>query len=320
MSAVRRCAPTLAALLLIAGPVRAAVVVSWGGDYVAETRASARGRSGKAAPFNTGDAVNDGIRKAYPFSLTQPLSPAVGADYGGTCATFYGGHADASNGRATYFGVEQIAEVRDAGLADLLHFGATSNENWDHWLASYVAWLRDDFLVDPAETVGFAPTSDLRIDGLRLVTGDVARNFQALRWFAALADGSFYLSEDVTGEENLAAATAYTAGDFASLGWEAVVLQESKYDGMYVEGGAFATPTAALADVVAIGFMVQAYGTSGAGTDRDIQYYQVAEFEVTAQSAAPEPATLALVAFGGLVLLRRRGQVPAGFTPTSRSA
>jgi hypothetical protein len=295
----------IVALLAFGPAADAELIVNWGGDYVSAAQNSPRGTSNGTAPFDTDDDVNDGLRNSYPFDLDAALNPAIGGDYSGPSARFYGGHADAREAGAWYFGVQQQVSVQDRIGGDTIRLAATANEGGNHFLASYLVWKKEDFLGGAASAdVGFDAASDWRIDRITLTLADVEKpdGYHTLRWWAC-SGGSCFVSDDVTGGDNLADDTACGTTDFSTLLWTASLVADGSFDRMYVNSGTFDTASSALSDITAVGFVVQGYGSSGAASDRMLQYHEVSSFEV---SAVPEPATFAVLAAGLLALSRRR--------------
>ncbi|MGC9453127.1 MAG: PEP-CTERM sorting domain-containing protein [Oceanipulchritudo sp.] len=254
-------------------------IVAWGGDYVAANQNSQASLNDIAGV----PTASDSIREIGDFG--EAVNPAIGTDYSGTSAEFFGGSQIAKYGVNSSTG-QALAAVRDGGASDHIYFrfqtpsGVTSGDGTAFALWN-VSTTYGDLVSVTASSAGGMSSS---------VTSRIIIN----------AGGSYYVSSESI------------SGGFGGANWglNSTELTSTDAWAVYNPGSdvwfgnlgslSFDQTIGSGAEVTEIGWISYKSATS-VGDDVTIDLFEVI--------AVPEPSTFALlvgmVALAG-VLYRRR--------------
>lgn len=266
----------------------AAVIVSWGGDYLTTTvNLPARATGTTSNGDFDGQADGFDSRRLVAYSETVARNPTIGAGYSGSSARFYGGLDlyEYDHAAAGAFPNHDDWNIENSSTVDRINLriqpsgtpvggGSITGATFGLY-----TWLKADFLngFDAQQTV---------LDSLSVTLLD---NAYSLRWVVKHA-GQYYISQETESGGNA------TKSLDLSTQWSVYnPLTQIQFDA----GSATFAPVI-LNDVEAVGVYYQQLN----------QPTSAQRLRITAVfaegSPIPEPASALLLGFAGLALLRRR--------------
>lgn len=177
MNRILRSSFVVAAFLALAPATHGQSIVNWGGNYVSTTQ----DLQGKNSDLNATQAGRG-------FSTTVPMNPAIGGNYSGTSAQFYGGAVMSQTAHAPVGW--NVFAVENQGALDQIHLRVQDNDPLNMHYTMY--WDKADFLA-PFNSQTIALDTNSRLD-LTIHNNNSHMDDAVGRWL--VRDGStFYLSE-----------------------------------------------------------------------------------------------------------------------------
>lgn len=253
---------------------------------------------GPSTSYVTGDAAfNDGPGNAtvgstyierQNYSSTTALTPSSGY----TGPAFYGGYEITSTGLADGYTKRQ---VRDKTPEDYLFLQAyaTGGYNGDMSVAGFFLFKQQDFLsgyeTGSLSVTGLSVTVNCYNDGIHTQQG---------RWVVEKG-GNLYVSQTALTIYGTTKVSVLGSDELWALYDPADAVNRLNFD---QAGATFATMD--LADITAAGIYYE-HDLWAVGTGNEAFSFAVKDFEVLG-AAVPEPASMVLLAFGGILVLGLR--------------
>jgi hypothetical protein len=275
----------------------AAAVVDWDGANNYQSNGTAGlnfGRAQTTTPINSNGNGITGIT----FDAATPLNPGAGYDSALSSGVFYGGLERRRTGNTTDGNAFINAKVRDRAASD------TSDTIYAQFQVNSTDSARQ-YRVTGAYV--WALETPIVHDGQIKLTTEVRVNNIDVAYVIVRSGGSYYIGSG-DGQISMAAAVQTKTLGLANTFWKQVDLSTTYLSDVDLSSG-FAQPAIGDIDMIGIFFRTnQVPWDANAGPNSNGQFqsiFQVFQYSVDA-TVIPEPASLGMLGFAGLLALRRR--------------